>query len=731
MPTRRTLPGTRRLTLEGDLAALMVEGIDRYLTRETQNTRKRRGQAADPGTSSELRARLSEILGLMDTRQSGSIQAVSPVDGPAEVARGSGSRGYEVRWPVLKGVDGEGLLIRPEDLTRANVILLPDCDLTPEQSAGLRDGSACPYLADRLVQSGCQVLIPVLMDRRCTYSGNPDIAMTNQPHREYIYRAAYELGRHVIGYEIQKVLAAVDSFEENGLPIGVFGHGEGGLIAFYSAAIDPRIGSVGVSGFFMQREDLWAQPIYRNVFGLLNDFGDAEVASLVSPRKLVIEIAGHPEVQEPPKVEGVSQSGAPGRLMTSDPEEVEIEFDRARSLSSDPESLVLTRSRSGNPGEAETLEAFSAGLGVAPTHTDRDDVPRYVREGVCPQLRFKRQFDQLVEHTQVSLGEAATRRAEYWREARDEETTVCSKHAELYRARLLEDVIGALPPVEMRPNPHSRLFYEDPKLNAYEVTLDVYPDVFAYGILLIPKRIRKGDRRPVVVCQHGLEGRPQDVVGPDGPRHPYGNFAYNLAREGFVTYAPQNPYIGQDAFRVLQRKANPLKLSLFSFIVRQHEQTLAWLSTLPFVDPERIAFYGLSYGGKTAMRVPALIKQYCLSICSADYNEWIRKNVTVNHRCTYMFSGEYEMPEFNLGNTFNYAEMSWLICPRPFMVERGHHDGCAPDEWVGYEYAKTYRHYALQDLGDLTEIEYFDGPHTINGEGTFSFLRKHLRRGAG
>ena len=68
MPTRRTLPGTRRLTLEGDLAALMVEGIDQYLTRETQNTRKRRGQAADPGTSSELRARLSEILGLMDTR---------------------------------------------------------------------------------------------------------------------------------------------------------------------------------------------------------------------------------------------------------------------------------------------------------------------------------------------------------------------------------------------------------------------------------------------------------------------------------------------------------------------------------------------------------------------------------------------------------------------------------------------------------------------------------------
>ena len=59
-----------------------------------------------------------------------------------------------------------------------------------------------------------------------------------------------------------------------------------------------------------------------------------------------------------------------------------------------------------------------------------------------------------------------------------------------------------------------------------------------------------------------LEGRPQNTVDPNGPAQPYRNYAYDLARQGFVTYAPQNPYIGQDAFRVLQRKANPLKLSL-------------------------------------------------------------------------------------------------------------------------------------------------------------------------
>ena len=78
------------------------------------------------------------------------------------------------------------------------------------------------------------------------------------------------------------------------------------------------------------------------------------------------------------------------------------------------------------------------------------------------------------------------------------------------------------------------------------------------------------------------------------------------------------------------------------------------------------------------------------------------------------------------GATFNYAELSWLILPRPFMVERGHHDTVAPDEWVAYEYARTRRRYDLLGLGDRTELEVFDGPHTIHGVGSFAFLRKHL-----
>jgi hypothetical protein len=174
--------------------------------------------------------------------------------------------------------------------------------------------------------------------------------------------------------------------------------------------------------------------------------------------------------------------------------------------------------------------------------------------------------------------------------------------------------------------------------------------------------------------------------------------------------------------------ANPLGKTLFSIIIPQHQQLTDWLKGLPFVDGTRIAFYGLSYGGKSAMRIPPLVPNYCLSICSADFNEWVWKNATTRSPYSYVWSGEYEIFEWDLGTTFNYAEMAALIAPRPFMVERGHFDGVAPDETVGYEFAKVRFLYEarLQLPADRCQIEWFVGPHTIHGVGTFAFLHHHL-----
>ena len=97
------------------------------------------------------------------------------------------------------------------------------------------------------------------------------------------------------------------------------------------------------------------------------------------------------------------------------------------------------------------------------------------------------------------------------------------------------------------------------------------------------------------------------------------------------------------------------------------------------------------------------------------------------HPNGYIFTGEWEIWEWDLACTFNYAEMALLIAPRPFMVERGHDDGVGRDEDVGHGWAKVRRGYEKFGIGERTEIEWFDGPHTINGVGTFKFLHKRLR----
>ena len=56
------------------------------------------------------------------------------------------------------------------------------------------------------------------------------------------------------------------------------------------------------------------EPLYRNVFGLLRDFGVAELASMVAPRILVIETTPGPTGAGPSTKDPARRGGAPGTL---------------------------------------------------------------------------------------------------------------------------------------------------------------------------------------------------------------------------------------------------------------------------------------------------------------------------------------------------------------------------------------------------------------------------------
>jgi hypothetical protein len=393
-----------------------------------------------------------------------------------------------------------------------------------------------------------------------------------------------------------------------------------------------------------------------------------------------------------------------------------------------PENLqvVVSGEGTGLPGSTTAIEKFLTGLGIdSDVRHLKDTSPIDLRSDFNPDLRMKNQFMELMGHLDKVINQSAKAREKFWDKADNSSVEQWTETTKPYREYFWNELLGKMPPPSQPFNPRTRLTYETPNWNGYWVELDVWPEIIAGGILLVPKDIKPGEQRPVVVFQHGLGGRPEPLVDPN-INSAYYSFGSTLADQGYIVYAPQDPY-GLENFRTIQRMANPLKKSLYSVIVGQHEQALNWLKQLPFIDKEHIGFYGLSYGGKTAMRVPPILNDYSIVICSGDFNEWVWKTTSLDFNSSYMLVGEYEIFEFDLANTLNYAEMAGLIAPRPFMVERGHWDGVAPDEWVAYEYAKVRRLYDLMEIGDRTTIEFFNGPHEIHGVGTLQFLNKHLK----
>jgi len=761
------LPGTARIDWpEADLSQRLMDGAHRFIDRKIAESEAQRGRAWSRDFSTPEayvrsvapnRERFRTIIGAVDDRLPPAMERYGVDADLPLVTEAATFTVWQVRWPVVEGVWGCGLLVEPQGTPRGHVVLVPDSDELPEASVGLRgawsardDTTPDHAPAARLAASGFTVIVPVTVSREKLITDDAQLAKSDQTHREWIYRQAYHMGRHVIGYEVQTVLAAVDWLEAThgpGAMIGVCGRGDGGQTALYAAAVDTRIDAVLVSDSFDSRQDVWREPIDRNVWGLLREFGDAEIAGLVLPRGLVIECLARsePSSDRGPGTAGAAAGGPddfpPGKGVRRLPRLDTVRREIARvELGGTLAAPTFVASDTG-PFSETALEGFTTLLGARELRPWAGETLVDRRGSFDPSARHLRYVREIEGHVQLLVRRADKTRDDRfllkvmpelaggrWSTDKRHPTHDAAKFIEgagAYREQFHAEAMGRFDDPLMAPSPRSRIVAESDAWTAYDVVLDVYPGFFAWGVLVLPKNLAPGERRPVVVCQHGRNGVPLDLVNTNNPA--YNNAAAVLAERGFVTFAPHNLYRGEDRYRWLCRKANNVGTTLFSFIIASHDQITRWLAAQPFVDPERIAFYGLSYGGETAVRVPPILERYCLSICSGDFNQWTRKVAATDEPFSFMRTIEWEMPYWNLGQTFDYAEMSYLMIPRPFMVERGHHDLVGRDPWVAHEYAKVRWLYAQLGLADRTEIEFFQGGHSMNLQRSVAFLHKHLR----
>ena len=186
------------------------------------------------------------------------------------------------------------------------------------------------------------------------------------------------------------------SAEREEAKVGVVGYAEGGLVAFYAAAIDPRIDGALVSGYFDRRGRVWEEPIDRNIWSLLERFGDAEIASLVLPRHLVVEHAAVP-----------SFTSSKGAWQTPAGASVRGEFGRIPAVAAFPKpSLVIGRGDEPvGPLSAQALADFAARLGFKLIETS-DGLAADRRRRFDAAARHERTVGEIERHVQRLVHEA-------------------------------------------------------------------------------------------------------------------------------------------------------------------------------------------------------------------------------------------------------------------------------------------------------------------------------------
>ena len=160
-------------------------------------------------------------------------------------------------------------------------------------------------------------------------------------------------------------------------------------------------------------------------------------------------------------------------------------------------------------------------------------------------------------------------------------------------------------------NPRTKLVRVTDRYMAYDVLLGVVNGVEAYGQLLVPRNAKS--RMSAVICQHGFSGSPVRITGVDlwpwETGEVYWEFGRALADRGYVVFAPYvtTPLaVAEVPFPNLVRMAATVGLMRTSLEEKKLHKIVDFLQSLSFVDPGRIGYYGLSYGGYDAIWMPPL-----------------------------------------------------------------------------------------------------------------------------
>ena len=269
------------------------------------------------------------------------------------------------------------------------------------------------------------------------------------------------------------------------------------------------------------------------------------------------------------------------------------------------------------------------------------------------------------------------------------------------------------------PEPSFTLVGDDGECRFYRVVVYITKEIPFHGLLMVPSGIKKA---PLIIAQHGGGGTPELCSDINGKNN-YNHMVKRLIKRGAVVFAPQLllwnvsedietapkhpiPYNRQNIDKELKR----FGVSITALEIKGIMNSISYLSSLDFVDKEKIGMAGLSYGGYFTIYTMAADKRI-----KAGYS-----NAAFNDRNVYSWS---DWCYFGSANRFHDAEVAALCAPRKLYIAVGTQDRVFDYKTAVPEAERVEKYYEAFNCGENCIFDVWEGGHTISpADEGFDFL---------
>lgn len=267
---------------------------------------------------------------------------------------------------------------------------------------------------------------------------------------------------------------------------------------------------------------------------------------------------------------------------------------------------------------------------------------------------------------------------------------------------------------------------KDEMCEIIRLSLEVMPDFWFYGLLLIP--VRRKEKAPLVICQHGGGGSPEYCCDMNGENN-YSHFSKKMLEKGCIVFAPQlllwnfRADFGEKFQKygvTYDRKKIDDELKRFGFSITGLEiscimRSIDYLVSMEEIDDNKIGMIGLSYGGFFSLRVGAFDTRIKCIYDAASFND--RYKIFLDD---WIWQNDAE----KVGE----AELCGLCCPRRLILDVGKNDPVfdyAPSVKEA-ERAKLY--YEYNHVSENFRYHLWDGEHRFDLEHNLEFFFEELFR---